>query len=144
MHQNALLTRDRVSEQSGMPSEAFVQLMLPYLLGGRLERAALAGLDTRGCLRAFADIDGEAHHLPSLLRIVRSILGETSVTGLVLAHSHPTSSCTPSAQDRLTTDRLSALARLAGATLIDHLIVGVDGIHSMAANRQFAAGDLAL
>jgi DNA repair protein RadC len=133
-----LPTADAPCADAG-PVARLIPLFAAYVGGGTIERAALAGFDRHGRLRSFAEIAGNAEAIADILPTIRSVLAESSVTELVLAHNHPAASSTPSPRDRMTTDRLAALSRLAGAMLVDHLIFGSDGIFSMMSGRQIGA-----
>jgi hypothetical protein len=114
---------------------ALVPLFAPYLSNQHSEVAAIAGFDALGRLHHFVECIGLHSYVPDLRSAFRSVLGTVAVTEIIMAHSHPDAPATPSRQDQLTTERLSALARLGGAALTDHLIFGTDGIHSIAENR---------
>lgn len=63
-----------------------------------------------------------------------SLLREIVPTGckdLVMAHNHPFGLCDPSGNDILLTREIVALLRELGITLIDHVIVGSNGVLSM-------------
>jgi hypothetical protein len=120
------------------PVAGLVPLFADYIAAGTFERAAVAGLDRHGRLRRFAEMAGTAEAVEDILPIIRSILADTAVTELVLAHNHSAAPSSPSPRDKMTTDRLAALARLAGAMLLDHLIFGDDGVFSMASGRRIS------
>jgi DNA repair protein RadC len=54
-----------------------------------------------------------------------------SARGLVLAHNHPSGDPGPSSEDRQLTIRLKQSADILGINLLDHIIVGREGYHSM-------------
>jgi DNA repair protein RadC len=114
---------------------AMAPLFAAFLGDAGVEHAAIAGLDARGCLMSFAEVRGSPHRIADLTSAIRTILAPALVTEIWIAHSHPYAPAAPSLQDRLTTDRVTALARLAGAMLTDHLIFGCDGIYSFSENR---------
>lgn len=67
---------------------------------------------------------------------MRALLGEAlrhDATGIILAHSHPSGQCRPSACDIAATRRLSAVARALDIALIDHLIFTASAVYSMRA-----------
>lgn len=47
-----------------------------------------------------------------------------NAAGIILAHNHPSGDPTPSADDRILTDRLKAAGELLGVTVLDHIVVG--------------------
>ncbi len=121
------------------PAARLIPLFADYVAGGTIERAAVGGFDCHGRLCSFAEIAGDAEAVANVLPAIRSVLAETLVTELVLAHNHPAAPSAPSPRDRATTQRLAALARLAGALLVDHLIFGDDGVFSMTAGYRVSA-----
>lgn len=52
-------------------------------------------------------------------------------SNLIIAHNHPNTSATPSLSDQQLTQELKAACRLLDIALIDHIIVGQNGTHSM-------------
>jgi DNA repair protein RadC len=51
----------------------------------------------------------------------------TNAAALVIAHNHPSGDPTPSADDRLITDRLLRAAEIMGIPVLDHIIIGSAG-----------------
>lgn len=51
--------------------------------------------------------------------------------GVILVHNHPSGECVPSGEDREVTKRLRAAGDLLGIHVLDHVIVGSKGFHSM-------------
>jgi DNA repair protein RadC len=116
------------------PASGLIALFAETLADQRRERAVIAGFDSRGCLVGFQEIVGSGCRISNILPPFRAILAETRLAEIVIAHSHPGGPAMASDEDRLTTHRLSALARLAGILLLDHLIFGDEGIYSMSAS----------
>lgn len=56
---------------------------------------------------------------------------------VVLAHNHPSGDPSPSAEDRLVTDRLQHAGELVGIGLLDHIIVGAERYFSFAEEASF-------
>lgn len=50
----------------------------------------------------------------------------SGASNFILAHNHPSGSCTPSNEDCKLTDRINDCARLMGIPLLDHIIIGDD------------------
>lgn len=50
--------------------------------------------------------------------------------GIVIAHNHPKSGCTPSSSDDKFTAQMQLLCSVNGATVYDHIIVGRNGFYS--------------
>lgn len=53
-----------------------------------------------------------------------------SAAALIVAHNHPSGDCTPSAEDREATRRLSRCGELLGIPLLDHLVVSTGSFFS--------------
>ena len=53
-------------------------------------------------------------------------------TSIIVAHNHPSGDSTPSAQDVRITDELRKAGSLLGIELLDHVVIGTLGYHSMA------------
>lgn len=53
-----------------------------------------------------------------------------SAAAVIVAHNHPSGDCTPSAEDKDATRRLSRAGELLGIPLLDHLIVSATGFFS--------------
>ena len=73
-------------------------------------------------------------------RIVEMALGE-GATSVVLAHNHPSGIAIPSAEDRLTTMRLSRALSAVEITLVDHVVVADKDAVSMAASGWYDSKD---
>ena len=56
---------------------------------------------------------------------------------VVVAHNHPSGDPTPSAEDRLVTQRLRDVGQLVGIELLDHLVVGAERYYSFADEAFF-------
>ncbi len=104
-----------------------------HLEGCACEYFCVAGLDDRGQMRAFAETRGAASSVGDVIRPIRSVIADHSVTRIIVAHNHPDGDASPSVADRLVTRRLAALATLAGVTLEDHLIMARGSVSSFAA-----------
>jgi DNA repair protein RadC len=56
---------------------------------------------------------------------------------VVVAHNHPSGDPTPSAEDRLVTERLREVGELVGITMLDHVVVGEERYYSFADESFF-------
>jgi DNA repair protein RadC len=97
------------------------------------EHFAVLYLDTRHRLIAMefpfhGTIDGATVH-PRV--IVKRAL-ELNASCLIVAHNHPSGICEPSAQDIALTRRLTEALALIDIRLLDHFIVGTEGVVSLA------------
>jgi DNA repair protein RadC len=97
-------------------------LFVDFLDGSTIERALVAGFDHRGCLCTFSEVAGGVATVDGTIGSVRQSLACLAVSHILLAHNHPCGTPFPSAADRTTTRNVAALARLAGARLLDHLL----------------------
>ena len=55
-----------------------------------------------------------------------------SVTSVVVAHNHPSGDPTPSAEDKVVTERLRQAGELLGIKVLDHLVIGSERFYSFA------------
>ncbi len=60
-----------------------------------------------------------------------------SAATVVVAHNHPSGDPTPSAEDRLVTERLRDVGELVGITMLDHVVVGEERYFSFAEEGFF-------
>ncbi|MBN1759921.1 MAG: DNA repair protein RadC [Chitinispirillaceae bacterium] len=58
-----------------------------------------------------------------------------NATAIILVHSHPSSDAVPSETDLQATHRLRDLAAELGIEMVDHLIVGPDGVFSLSTGK---------
>gem|GEM_PF-6585955 len=49
---------------------------------------------------------------------------------IILVHNHPSGTCKPSKEDRIFTERIQKAAELMNITLLDHVVIAVDGAAS--------------
>ncbi|WP_304438778.1 JAB domain-containing protein, partial [Halioglobus sp. HI00S01] len=63
--------------------------------------------------------------------VVRRAL-ELNAAALILTHNHPSGVPEPSEADKRITSRLKDALALVDLRVLDHIIVGTDGTHSMA------------
>lgn len=58
-----------------------------------------------------------------------------AAAAIVVAHNHPSGDPSPSAEDRLVTERLREVGELVGIEVLDHVVVGRDRYYSFADDR---------
>ncbi|WRS28022.1 DNA repair protein RadC [Oscillospiraceae bacterium MB08-C2-2] len=68
--------------------------------------------------------------------VVKTALKVNSVTAM-LAHNHPGGFCLPSQADMFTTRQILKALKFVNIQLIDHIIVGSDGVYSMEEKGMF-------
>ena len=66
------------------------------------------------------------------MRDVALYVSTTKVHGVYLVHNHPDGSSTPSKQDLVSFENMQGVFNFSGCKLIDSMVVGNDGIYSMA------------
>lgn len=86
------------------------------------EHLIVAGCDGQQRLLSFIDLPGHDGTLSRILPALRRAMAPEQVSLLLIAHNHPCGTLAASKADLEATRRISALARLAGVTLADHLI----------------------
>jgi DNA repair protein RadC len=103
------------------------------------ERFAVVYLDTRH--RPIAVHEAHVGTCDSTQVHPREVFGPAlslAATSIVVAHNHPSGDPTPSAEDRLVTDRLRDAGTLLGIQLLDHLVIGSARYYSFASEGTFA------
>lgn len=107
--------------------------------GSRRESFFVVLLDVRHRLMAVhVASTGSVDQAPVHPREVFSPAIRDAAAAVVVAHNHPSGDPTPSAEDRLVTDRLRDVGVLIGIPLLDHLVVGAERYYSFAEEGFFA------
>jgi DNA repair protein RadC len=75
---------------------------------------------------------GASATVVDLKLIFKEIIKTDFVTGIILAHNHPSANAKPSAQDVSTTKKISELAKMFDIRLLDHIIVAGSEYYSFA------------
>lgn len=101
---------------------ALSPLLRPHFDGLSHELLVILGCDSRHRLLSFVEYRGQGESIDLALPAFRSALAPERVSLIVLAHNHPCGSPNPSQADCEATRRIAALCRLAGVSLVDHLI----------------------
>lgn len=122
--------------QGNGPHSALIELFTLFLDDRENERLAIAGLDERGCLTAFAEAKGSQTRVNCVINAVRQALTPSTTVCIIMAHSHVTGDAEPSRADIQATQHVGKLTRMAGARLIDHFII-YDGICVSMAERGY-------
>jgi DNA repair protein RadC len=74
---------------------------------------------------------GTPHSLALCPRMIVSEGLRLGACGMILAHSHPSGDCRPSAADEAATRRLAWLGEMVDLVLLDHFIVTASAVYSM-------------
>ena len=103
------------------------------LLPRKREVFAVMFLDTRHRLIEYRElfkgtINGASVHPREVARVAL----EVNAAAVILAHNHPSGDPTPSSPDVRITLRLKFALDLVGVRVLDHIVVGFEGIASMA------------
>ena len=106
-------------------------LLREFLGDDPRERFAVVYLDTRHRPIAVHEAHvGTCDGTPVHPREVFGPAVALAATSIVVAHNHPSGDPTPSAEDRLVTDRLRDAGVLLGIQLLDHVVVGSSRYYS--------------
>lgn len=55
---------------------------------------------------------------------------------IIVAHNHPTGACDPSDEDITTTQQLISAGAMLGVSILDHIIVTINGVYSLRENQR--------
>ena len=109
-------------------------LLRPHLTGKKKEHFVAVLLDTRHRLIRLKPI--AVGSLSASLVHPRELFKEAiaaCAAAVIVAHNHPSGDPTPSEADVALTKRLGQAGKLLGIEVLDHLILGTEGIVSMKA-----------
>jgi DNA repair protein RadC len=110
-----------------------VALVRSFLRDDPREHFVAVYLDTRHRPIAVHDAHtGTAGASPAHPREVFGPALQLAAAAIVVAHNHPSGDPTPSAEDRLVTDRLRQAGELLGIELLDHVVLGDASYYSFA------------
>lgn len=74
---------------------------------------------------------GSPSFAPVDMRKLAELILRSGTTLVAVAHNHPKGSCAPSDTDVMTTRRMIGFLSSLGVRMLDHIIVGTDGVTSM-------------
>jgi len=128
------LYRQGLAEQQSQEGDTDpLALCQALLMGEKVERFYVLALDKRGRLlghsRVSSGDEGETAVYPRL--IIQALL-RFGAGGCVLAHNHPSGELAPSGADISLTRALKEMMQPLDIALVDHVIVGGDGVFSFA------------
>ena len=121
--------------------DAAAALLRPHLLDKKKEHFVALLLDNRHRLIRLSPI--AVGSLSATLVHPRELFKEAiaaSAAAVIVAHNHPSGDPAPSEHDAQLTARLVEAGELIGIEVLDHLIVGVDGVVSLRAQGLLASG----
>lgn len=128
------LAQPEGSRQLVETAEAAAELLRPHLLDKQKEHVVALLLDNRHRLIRLSPI--AIGSLSASLVHPRELFKDAiaaSAAALIVAHNHPSGDPQPSAHDVELTERLMEAGRLLGIEVLDHLILGRDGVVSLRA-----------
>lgn len=100
--------------------------------GVRVEQFKIACLSADGAAFTLLNMgSGSTFGVDFTVESVVASVGRAGCARCILAHNHPGGSCEPSPEDIRTTDLLCRELEKIGVTVIDHIIVGRDGVKSL-------------
>lgn len=67
---------------------------------------------------------------PITARLVAEAAFKANSSNIIIAHNHPDTSCTPSEADKIVTRKLRSSLKAIDIDILDHIIVGKDGVLS--------------
>jgi DNA repair protein RadC len=106
--------------------------------GSRRESFFALLLDNRHRILGLRVIStGSLESAPVHPREVFSPAIREGAAAVVVAHNHPSGDPSPSAQDRLVTERLRQAGELVGIEVLDHVVVGLERYYSFAEESCF-------
>lgn len=110
----------------GAPERVLMHLPAGFR-SAEIERLIAFALDAKNATKgAILIAQGGASHLSATALDVLRPLVRMGATSFVLVHNHPSSTVEPSPEDVLFTNRVARAAKVAGMTLVDHVIVTID------------------
>ena len=81
--------------------------------------------------------EGTVNHSPVNIRKIVEFVIKDSASSIVIAHNHPNGHCEPSKKDLNLTMKLRKYISELKVNLIDHVIVGEEGVLSMRSNVKY-------
>ncbi len=123
-------------EQRTLTSTAAAESYCASLLAGRRHECfyviSLSARNTVIGERMIAE--GSLDAVPAYPRRVAEAALNHNASGVILCHNHPSGGCTPSADDVMITQKLRQVLEALDIRLLDHIVVGAPGTHSMASS----------
>lgn len=120
-----------------MNSKDVYRLVAPKMRDLKKERFVALYLSTKNALLrmetvSVGSLNGSFIHPREVFKT--AIL--ESAASVIIAHNHPSGDPRPSREDEEVTQRLLEAGRLMGIKLLDHVIVGEEGFHSLLSNSS--------
>jgi len=113
--------------------------VLPHLTNKLREELLLVCIDNKNCVIDTKILSkGTVNQAEVNMRAITEILINNNSSNFVIAHNHPDGNCRPSAEDDKFTKALTVNSEINRMKLLDHIIVGNDGIYSYYQNNKLA------
>ena len=123
------------SSLDGTPVKSMKELCkmsMAFFYGTSVEETRMICIDEGNTMRVNVKLaTGTSSSVRIELRRVVEIAINTGCNKCVLVHNHPGASSMPSIEDEHSTKEIKKLLGLLGITLIDHIIVGNDGVRTV-------------
>lgn len=119
-------------------AESLVDFFKTQFFGVPDEQIKLACFDDRLKLLDIVLISkGDIGSVRLDARKVFQELLRTNCSQIIISHNHPIGSAKPSPADMLTTKTVQDMLKPLDVTLLDHIVVGTDGVHFILANKFY-------
>lgn len=119
-------------------SESLVEFFKTQFFGVPDEQIKLACFDDRLKLLDIILINrGDIGSVRLDARKVFQEILRTNCSQIILAHNHPIGNCKPSPTDLITTKSVKDMVRPMDVELLEHIVVGTDGVHFILADRFY-------
>jgi len=127
-HYRRVPTVDRYVGKA-LTSPGLVAALATEIIGeSATERFVVMNLDIKNRLLSFSTVGiGSASGCPVMISEIFKAALLANAVSIAVAHNHPSSDVTPSAEDDRITQRIFEAGRLIGIEVIDHVIVGGEG-----------------
>lgn len=111
---------------------AVKSLVRAKFAGERVERVMMFFVDPSFRIRKFADVNsGSLKEVSMDLKNITKTILNSGYDNFFIAHNHPEASSKPSEEDVVSTRLLIRHLSAMGITMLDHFVVGEDGVSSL-------------
>jgi DNA repair protein RadC len=111
--------------------------VIPHLSNKLKEELLLVCIDSKNCVIDTKVLSrGTVNQADVNMRAITEILINNNTSNFVIAHNHPDGNCRPSAEDDKFTQALTVTSEINRMKLLDHIIIGNDGIYSYYQNDK--------
>ena len=128
---NRIESKEKKNKILDLTPETFIEYFKEKLKNKQSEELVVLLIDNKR--RVIAElVYGQGLHasVNGDVREIAKVISIHSPRYVVFAHNHPFGNGKPSVSDDLATTKLTLLAMAHGATVLDHIIIGTDGVFS--------------